>query len=121
MTTIATLLDTWRDAERRGDRDQLDAVLADEFVGIGPVGFVLRRDAWLDRVGPELRYDDLELDQVDVRTVNDGTSVVIAHQHARGEARGNPLPEETRVSFVVVDAPSGPRIAGIQYSFMVPA
>lgn len=121
MTTIATLLENWCDAERRGDRDQLDAVLADEFVGIGPVGFVLRRDAWLDRFGPDLRYDVLELDEIDVRGVSDRTSVVIAHQHAHGEARGNPLPEETRVSFVVVDAATGPRIAGIQYSFMVPA
>jgi hypothetical protein len=121
MNEIATVLDRWRDAECRGDRAELDAVLAEEFVGVGPVGFVLRRDAWLDRFGPDLRYDDLELDEIDVRSVSDGTSVVIAHQHARGEAQGNPLPEETRVSFVVVDRPAGPRIAGIQYSFMVPA
>ena len=35
------------------------------------------------------------------------------------EARGNPLPADTRVSFVVVPTADGrPRIAGIQYSFM---
>ena len=120
MTELDDLLDGWADAERGGDRDRLDALLADDFVGIGPVGFVLPKPAWLDRLGPDLRYDRLELD--DVATHDHGSAtVVVAHQHAEGEARGNPLPADTRVSFVVVRGDDGqPRIASVQYSFMAP-
>jgi hypothetical protein len=119
-TQIDTLLGTWQDAERNGDREQLDRILTDDFVGIGPVGFVLPKAAWLARLGPDLHYDRLDLDEVSTRSYGDAT-VVIARQHATGEARGNPVPPDTRVSFVVVDDDAAPRIAGIQYSFMAPA
>ena len=118
-TDIDILLSDWTEAERTGDRDRLDGVLAGDFVGIGPVGFVLPRDAWLARLGPDLRYDSLDLDEVSVRRF-DGAAVVVARQHAVGEARGHPVPGDTRVSFVVVREDDGPRIAGIQYSLMAP-
>jgi hypothetical protein len=119
-TNIDTLLGRWRDAERGGDRDRLGALLAGDFVGVGPVGFVLDRESWLGRLGPDLRYDRLELDEVSARHYGD-TAVVVAHQHAAGEARGDPVPPDTRVSFVVVPGDDGePRIAGIQYSFIAP-
>jgi ketosteroid isomerase-like protein len=94
------MLETWKDAERTGDAERLGELLTDDFVGIGPVGFVLPKDAWLGRLGPELRDDELDLDEVSVRT-NGDTTIVVAHQHATGEARGNPVPPDTRVSFVV--------------------
>ena len=117
-TDVQDLLDRWTDAERTGDRDSLDALLADDFVGIGPVGFALPKPAWLDRFGPELHYDRLELDEITSRDYGDA-AVVVARQHAVGEARGNPVPGDTRVSFVLVPSGGGrTRIAGIQYSFM---
>ena len=115
---IDTLLEEWSDAERTGDADRLDARLTDDFVGIGPVGFMLPKAAWLSRFGPGLRYDRLELDEVSERTYGDA-SVVVARQHAAGEAHGNPLPADTRVTFVAVrDDDGGLRIASMQYSFM---
>ena len=122
MTTdISDLLARWTDAERTGDRDHLDDLLTEDFVGIGPVGFTLPKPAWLDRFGPDLRYDRLELDEITSRDYGD-TTVVVARQHAAGEARGNPVPGDTRVSFVLVpdDGDDRRRIAGIQYSFMAP-
>jgi hypothetical protein len=120
MTThLDALLDQWEQAERSGDRDRLGAILTDDFVGIGPVGFMLAKDAWVSRLGPDLRYDDLHLDEVSARTHGDAT-VVVARQHAAGEARGNPVPQDTRVSFVVVRDGSDLRIAGMQYSFNGP-
>src|SRR3954469_6422798 len=116
-TAIDTLLDTWCEAERHGDRDHLGRLLTDDFVGIGPVGFMLPKAAWVDRLGPDLRYDALALDEVSTRSYG-GTTVVVAHQRAAGEGRGNPLPPDTRVSFVVVPVGDDLRIAGIQYSFM---
>ena len=79
----------------------LDTLLTEDFVGIGPVGFMLPKPAWLDRFGPDLHYDRLELDEITSRDYGDA-SVVVARQHAAGEARGNPVPGDTRVSFVLV-------------------
>ena len=87
---------------------------------IGPVGFMLPKAAWLDRLGPELRYDRLDHDEVSTRSYGDATAV-IARQHASGDARGNPVPPGTRVTFVVVGGDDEPRIAGIQYSVMAPS
>ena len=121
-TEIHDVLRRWTVAERDGDRAGLDSLLTEDFLGIGPVGFMLPKPAWLDRFGPDLRYDRLELDEITSRDYGDA-SVVVARQHAAGEARGNPVPGDTRVSFVVVSADGGAkrRIAGIQYSFIAPA
>ena len=116
---VDDLLERWTDAERTGDRERLETLLAQDFVGIGPVGFVLPKAAWLDRLGPELHYEHLELTEVTSRHYGQ-TSIVVAHQHAVGEARGNQVPGDTRVSFVIVPSGGGDsrQIAAMQYSFM---
>ena len=119
MTTgIDEILDRWTAAEGGGDAAGMDALLADDFVGIGPVGFVLDRSAWLGRLGPGLAYDDLRLDEIEVHAHDDAV-LVVAHQHAEGHAGDVPLPADTRVSFTIVAAGTDrPRIAGMQYSFL---
>lgn len=39
----------WADAERRGDTGELEKLIVDEFMLIGPLGFILDRQQWLDR------------------------------------------------------------------------
>jgi len=46
---VLDLVHRWADAERLGDAGLLDGLLAEDFVGVGPVGFVLTRDQWLGR------------------------------------------------------------------------
>ena len=102
MTTdINEVLSKWTNAERSGDARTLDALLADEFVGIGPVGFVLDKPMWIRRFEHGLRYEQLDIDQLAIH--NHGTTaVVVAHQHAVGDAGGTPVPTDTRVSFTIV-------------------
>jgi ketosteroid isomerase-like protein len=120
MTTdIDQLLDTWTEAERAGDSTTLDELLTGDFVGIGPVGFVLDKAAWLTRFDQGLHYDQLALDDISVRHHGDAT-IVVAHQHATGSHAGNPTPPDTRVSFTVVPDKGELRIAGMQYSFIGP-
>jgi deazaflavin-dependent oxidoreductase (nitroreductase family) len=121
MTTdIDQLLDTWTRAERAGDTATLDGLLTDDFVGIGPVGFVLDKPAWLGRFDHGLHYDQLALDEVSVRRHGEA-AIVIAHQHAVGSHAGNPTPPDTRVSITILAGDDGgPKIAGMQYSFVGP-
>ena len=104
MTDLTTLLATWADAERSGDAETTDRLLTDDFVGVGPVGFQLSKEAWLQRLrGGELRYDQLDLEDVSSREYGD-SAVTVARWNARGTARGNPIPEATRVTLVSVSS-----------------
>ena len=49
---INELLSGWTESERAGDAEHLDRLLTDDFVGIGPVGFMLPKDAWLTSRSP---------------------------------------------------------------------
>jgi Domain of unknown function (DUF4440) len=49
MKPLKGLLRAWTDAEARGDPAALDVLLADDFRGDGPEGFVLDKAGWLDR------------------------------------------------------------------------
>jgi hypothetical protein len=121
MTTkIDELLTKWTESERTGDAKMLGTLLTDDFVGIGPVGFVLDKNAWLGRFGQGLRYEQLHLDELVTRPHGEA-AIVVAHQHAVGSAGDNPTPSDLRVSFTVVpDGDADLRIAGMQYSFIGP-
>jgi hypothetical protein len=112
-----TLLSAWAESERTGDTHTLDTLLTDDFVGIGPVGFVLDKAAWLARFEQGLHYDELSLDDISIHP-HDGAAIAVAHQHAVGTARGNPTPPDTRISLTIVDDHGVARVAGVQYSFL---
>jgi len=124
MTTTTTthdidvLLMAWADAERRCDAAATDTLLTDDFVGIGPVGFMLPKQAWLQRhTSGTLHYDELGLDEVTTRVYSD-SAITVARWNARGTAQGHPLPEASRASLMSVRTDAGWRIAGIHFSFI---
>ena len=57
----------WADAEQREDVAFLREALTDDFVGIGPLGFMLTKDQWLGRYEGGLSYDSFAIDEVAVR------------------------------------------------------
>jgi ketosteroid isomerase-like protein len=113
---IHQVLDDWTEAERDTDAQRLAPLLTDDFVGIGPVGFVLAKAAWLSRFDQGLHYEALTLDEITPRDYGDAIAVV-ARQYATGDHQGMPTPADTRVGFIVVRIDVDLRIAGIQYSF----
>jgi hypothetical protein len=89
MKTLRGLLRAWSDAEARGDATALDALLAVDFRGDGPEGFVLDKDGWLDRH----RQGDLTVDSFmwiahDVRVIGQAdVAIGVQSQIARYRGR----------------------------------
>jgi hypothetical protein len=44
MTDVLDLVQRWAAAEQENDAGRLEGLLADDFVGVGPLGFVLSRE-----------------------------------------------------------------------------
>ena len=81
---VSTVLSEWTAAERSGDAEALAACLTDDFLAVGPLGFILTKQDWLDRhAASDLIYDVFELDEVSSRRYGD-TVVVTALQRKQG-------------------------------------
>lgn len=46
---VLDLVQRWAAAEQQNDAGLLDGLLAEDFAGVGPMGFVLTREQWLAR------------------------------------------------------------------------
>jgi ketosteroid isomerase-like protein len=99
---ILTLGQRWADAEQRGDVDTLDALATDDFKLVGPLGFILNKQQWLDRYRTgDLVTRSLVWDEVEVR--DSGTAAVAIGCHTQQAAyRGNPNDGRFRATHVAV-------------------
>jgi hypothetical protein len=79
-------------AERDGDADALAGLLDDDFVCVGPLGFVLTKAQWLAgyRTG-DLAYQALSTDEPAVRRYGD-TVITISTRTQQATYQGNPAP-----------------------------
>ncbi len=118
MQTIDEFLDVWTTAERDGDADTLDRILTDDFVGVGPLGFVLPKPAWLGRYrSGTMQYERFDLDEVQTH-VHDRAAVVVARQNQGGTAQGHPVPEAARATLVLSADGDDWRLAAVALSFI---
>ena len=115
---IEGFLTEWTAAEQSGDAAALDKLLTEDFTGVGPLGFTLSKQDWLDRhAAGDLKYRTYELSDVAVRRYGDA-AVVVAQQSAAGAYRGHEVPGDLRVTLVVADASGSPRLASAHMSFI---
>src|SRR5688500_8748439 len=85
-------------AELRGDAASRGSTLADVFIGIGPRGFMLTRDQWLERhESGKLRYRCIRWDEVQVRLYGDAV-VVTGRQSAEEEYEDYDLKDQFRAT-----------------------
>ena len=116
--SIDSFLDQWSAAEQAGDSQRLDGLVTEDFAGIGPLGFILSRQAWLARHrSGDLRYDSFTLAEVQTRVYGQA-AVITARNNTRGSYQGQPIPEAVRVTLVLVSDAGNWRLAAIHMSFI---
>jgi ketosteroid isomerase-like protein len=104
---LEKLGEEWAAAELRGDTAALERVLADDFVAVGPLGFMLDKEQWLSRHDSgNLTYESFEWDEVSVR-VHGNAAVMIGRETARGRYEDGDVRREIddqfRVTLVFVE------------------
>ncbi len=117
MQPIESFLADWSDAERDGDTGALDTLLTADFAGVGPLGFVLPKQAWLARHRQGLSYQSFEVTEAQARVIGQ-TAVVIARNNTRGSYQGQPVPEAVRATLVLADDDGSWKLAAIHMSFI---
>jgi ketosteroid isomerase-like protein len=112
---VAQLTDTWATAELQGDTAFLEKLLADDFVGVGPLGFLLSRQEWLARhQSGDMKYDVHTLDEVKVRAYNEA-AIVIGRLTQEAIYRGNPVNVQMRSTLVFVRQHEHWQLAGLHF------
>jgi hypothetical protein len=103
-------------AELYDDRETLRRLIADDFLSIGPRGFILNKDTWINRHN-QFSYQALDTSEMDVR-LHDGTAIVRNVQKNRATYDNHPVELTVRVSQVWVNQQGEWRLAAIQFSPM---
>ncbi len=114
---LHAFLSQWTTAELAGDTETLATLLTDDFSGVGPLGFILPRPAWLDRYRQGLAYEQFSLEEIQIRLYGD-VAVVTARNNARGTYQGQPLPEALRATLVIASNSEALRLAAVHMSFI---
>lgn len=115
---IDAFLTAWTIAEQAGDTTILDQQLTADFYGVGPLGFILPRAAWLARHGQgDLAYAAFSLEEQQSRVLGP-VAVVTARNNTRGTYRGRPIPEAARATLVLTRDTGGWKLAVIHLSFI---
>lgn len=120
VVQLERLGEQWAAAELRGDVASLGEILADDFVGVGPRGFMLSRDEWISRHETgSLKYESFGLDEMQVRLYGDA-AVAVCRQSAVGVYEGEhgrfDLNEQFRATLVSVREEGRWLLAGLQLS-----
>jgi hypothetical protein len=119
---ISKLLERCAEAQRRSDLDALSELLTDDFRLVGPLGFVVPKQLWLEqfRTGA-LQIESLTWDEVDIRTYA-YTNFAIAigkltQTAAYAQARSD---GQFRVTAIAIGHDATWQLAGAHYSAIAP-
>jgi len=114
---VQEFLSRWSAVELAGDSAALDSLLTDDFMAVGPLGFMLSKQDWTDRFANGLAHLAYELQDVRTRTYGDVT-VGIGLLRQEGTHQGNPIPAAARATFILVKESGALQVAGMQMSFV---
>ncbi len=116
--TIRLLQQTFDQVEVQADTAQLNRLLADDFVSIGPKGFLLNKEEWINR-HVHFKYHALDTSDMDIRLYNNTTAIVRNIQRNRATYQNETMELTVRVSQVWIwEADGAWRLVAIQFSPM---
>src|SRR4051794_30982875 len=99
---IESLLKRLTRAEQDGDIAALDMLTTSDFTLVGPLGFLLSKDQWLDRYrSGALTTENLTWQPDTVRRHND-TAIAIGTQHQHARYQGHPVDARFRATHVLL-------------------
>jgi ketosteroid isomerase-like protein len=111
---------TWANAELHGDVDTLNNLLAGDFSGVGPLGFLLNKEQWLARFrSGDLTYESFTWDDASPRLYGDA-AVVVGRQTQSGSHQGHSIQAQFRVTQTLVKQDGTWRLAALQLSPLTP-
>jgi ketosteroid isomerase-like protein len=113
---VQRLLERVTRAERDGDTDALDALTTGDFTLVGPLGFVLTKDEWLDRYRTGALTTDALTWQPDSVRRHEDTAIVIGTQDQHARYQGHPVDARLRATHVLLRRDGGWRLAGTHLS-----
>ena len=112
---VAQLANTWATAELQGDTAFLEQRLADDFIGVGPLGFLLNRQEWLARhQSGDMKYTAHTLEELKVRAYNEA-AIVIGRLTQQATYQGNPINVLMRSTLVFVRQHGQWQLAGLHF------
>jgi ketosteroid isomerase-like protein len=108
--------ETWAAAELRGDAGALGLLLADDFVCVGPLGFVLDKAQYLQaRRSGDLKHEAFAWEDLRVRAYGD-VAVAVGTQTQRSAYQGRDASGRFRVTQVLVRQAGRWQIASLHLS-----
>ena len=113
---VLDLVQRWADVELRGDADGYGDLLAQDFLGIGPVGFVLTADQWAGRHRGDLNNDEFTVQDPHVRIYGGDTAIVEAALRQKTTAMGRDTSGSFRLVVIAIKQEGHWRLANIQLS-----
>jgi hypothetical protein len=115
---ISKLLGRFAEAQTLSDVDALSGLLTDDFKLVGPLGFVVPKQLWLEQFHTAaLQIELLEWDEVDVRTYADaGFAIAIGELTQAATYAQNRSDGRFRVTLIAVGHGVTWQLAGAHYS-----
>jgi ketosteroid isomerase-like protein len=98
---VLDLVRRWAAAEQRNDAGALDELLADDFAGVGPFGFILTRDEWRARFGNGLVNQSFAIEDPQLRNFG-SAAVAIGILAQKTSWQGNDNSGRFRITIVAV-------------------
>jgi ketosteroid isomerase-like protein len=105
----------WADAEQLEDVAFLSKALTDDFIDVGPLGFMLTKGQWLRRHEGGLSYESFALDEVATRFCG-GVAVATCRQSQAREYQGNDVSGEFRATLIFAEQEGRWLLAGLHLS-----
>lgn len=106
----------WVAAEQQGDVATLDAITVEDFTLVGPLGFVLDKEQWLDRYRTgALDTRSLAWDEVEVRDYGSAAVAIGCHTQ-QATYQGRSVDGRFRATHIAVRSGGRWLLAGVQLS-----